>query len=185
MANDSAARCATLEMEVSRDREVTRMYGALFAFCKWLENTPWGVHTRESLWLYPFVQLIHFSGLSLWLGTNITVDLRLLGVGKQRQTAAELSNALFVWNWIGFCTLVLGGFLLFSSSGTTYATNPAFRIKLAVLVPVALFWHVVVQQKIPSWGQSQETPPAAKMAGLVEVLLWVSVVTAAVLIPNY
>ena len=54
------------------------MYGALVAFCKWLEGTPWGVSTRTSLWLYPFIQLIHFSGLTVWLGTNIAVDLRLL-----------------------------------------------------------------------------------------------------------
>jgi hypothetical protein len=161
------------------------MYAALLVFCKWLENTPWGVSTRTSLWLYPFVQLIHFAGLSLWLGTNITVDLRLLGIGKQRQTAAQLSNSLFVWNWIGFCIVVLGGFLLFSSTGTTYVTNPAFRIKLGVLVPVALFWHVLVQQKLPAWGDAQDTPATAKMAGLAEILLWISVVTAAVLIPNY
>ncbi len=144
-----------------------------------------GVSTRTSLWLYPFVQLIHFSGLTLWLGTNISVDLRLLGLGKQRQTAAQLSNSLFVWNWIGFCVVVVGGFLLFSSTGTTYVTNPAFRIKLGVLVPVALFWHIMVQQKAPVWGRVPDTPPEAKMAGLTEILLWISVVTAAVLIPNY
>jgi len=34
-------------------------------------------------------------------------------VGKQRQTAAELSKALFVWNWIGFCIVVSGDFYFF------------------------------------------------------------------------
>jgi hypothetical protein len=58
------------------------------------------------------------ASISLWLGTNIIVDLRLLGVGKKRQTAAQLSDALFAWNWIGFSVVVLGGFLLFSGIGT-------------------------------------------------------------------
>jgi hypothetical protein len=161
------------------------MYGALVAFCKWLEGTPWGVSTRTSLWLYPFIQLIHFSGLTVWLGTNIAVDLRLLGVGKRRQPAAQLSDGLFAWNWIGFCIVVLGGFLLFSSTATTYVTNPAFRVKLGMLVPVALVWHIVVQQKARVWGQGEETLPAGKLAGLMELLLWISVITAAVEIPNY
>jgi hypothetical protein len=128
------------------------MYDALVAFCKWLEGTPWGVSTRTSLWLYPFIQLIHFSGLTVWLATNIAVDLRLLGIGKRRQTAAQLSDGLFAWNWIGFCVVVLGGFLLFSSTAGTYVTNPAFRVKLGMLVPLALVWHIVVQQKARVWG---------------------------------
>ena len=161
------------------------MYGFLVIICKWLESTWWGTHVRTTLWGYPFIQLIHFSGLSLWLATNVAVDLRLLGVGRKRQTAAELSRTLFAWNWIGFGTVVVGGFLLFSSIATTYLVNPAFEVKLGILVPLALTWHVVVQRKTRVWGQTEDTPAVAKLAGLVELLLWLSVVIAAVEIPNY
>jgi hypothetical protein len=161
------------------------MYEYLATFCKWLESTWWGTGVRTSLWVYPFVQLTHFSGLSLWLGTNVAVDLRLLGVGKKRQTATQLSDALFAWNWIGFCIVVLGGFLLFSATASTYVVNPAFRVKLGILVPLALIWHIVVQQKTHTWGQTPDPPTAAKLAGLIELLLWISVVTAAVQIPNH
>jgi len=161
------------------------MHDSFLAFCKWLESTWWGTDVRSSLWVYPFIQLIHFSGLSLWLGTTAAVDMRLLGVGKQRQTAAQLSDALIVWNWIGFCVVVLGGFLLFSATASTYFANPAFQVKLGMLVPFALVWHIVVQQKTSTWGQTPETPAVAKFAGLVELLLWISVVTAAVEIPNH
>jgi hypothetical protein len=161
------------------------MYGSLVAFCKWLESTWWGTGVRTSLWVYPYIQLIHFSGLSLWLGTNIAVDLRLLGAGKKRQTAAQLSDALFSWNWIGFGVAVLGGFLLFSATATTYLVNPAFEVKLGILVPLALIWHIVVQQKTRTWGQTSDAPTAAKLAGLIELLFWISVVTAAVQIPNH
>ena len=161
------------------------MHDLLVAFCKFLESTWWGTNVRTSLWVYPFIQLIHFSGLSLWLGTNVAVDLRLLEVGKKRQTAAQLSDALFSWNWIGFCIVVLGGFLLFSATATTYLANPAFRVKLGMILPLALVWHIVVQQKTSSWGQTSDTPAIAKFAGLIEVLLWISVVTAAVEIPNH
>src|ERR1700674_6142926 len=161
------------------------MFQLLVPIAKWLESTGWGTGVRTSLWAYPFIQLIHFSGLSLWLGTNAAVDMRLLGVGKNRQTAAQLSAGLFAWNWIGFCIVVLGGFLLFSATGSTYVANPAFQVKLGMLVPLALVWHIVVQQKTRTWRQTTDTPSVAKLAGLVELLLWISVVTAAVEIPNH
>jgi hypothetical protein len=155
------------------------------AFCQWLESTWWGTGVRTTIWGYPYIQLIHFTGLSMWLGTNLALDLRLLGVGQKRQTAAELRNALFAWNWIGFCIVVLGGFLLFSSTAATFVVNPAFRVKLGIFVPLALAWHIFVQWKARTWGQTPDTPPVAKFAGLTEVLLWLCVITAAVEIPNY
>jgi hypothetical protein len=130
--------------------------------------------------MYPVVLWVHFIGLSMWLGTSLTVDLRLMGVGARRQTAVELSSGVFAWNWIGFGVAFLGGFLLLSAEATTYVANTGFRLKLAVLTPLALIWHVVVQKKAWAWTQTEHTSAIGKWAGLIEFLLWISVVTAAV-----
>ncbi len=156
------------------------MYDAVLASCRWLENTPWGVTVRDSSWMYPVVLWVHFVGLSIWLGTRLTVDLRLMGVGARRQTAVELSNGLFEWNWIGFAVAFLGGFLLLSAEATTYVTNTGFRLKLAVLTPLALMWHVVVQKKTWAWTRTGQTSAIGRWAGVIELLLWISVVTASV-----
>jgi hypothetical protein len=155
----------------------------LMPLCRYLEATWWATDIRTSLWGYPFIQLIHFSGLSLWLGTSIAGDLRLIRVGKKPQTATEVRDELFVWNWIGFCTVVTGGFLLFSARATAYIINPAFRTKLFMLVPLALLWHVFVQTKTSMWEKT--TSNTGRLAGLVEVILWLAVVAAAVEIPSY
>ena len=162
-----------------------QVHTSLMPLCRYLQRTSWATAIRTSIWAYPFIQLIHFSGLSLWLGTNVAGDLRLLGVGKKSQTAADVRDELFVWNWIGFCIAVCGGFLLFSARATMYIVNPAFRTKLFMLIPAALIWHIVVQAKTRQWGRVAETTVAGKLAGLLELLLWVGVVTAAVEIPNY
>ena len=99
--------------------------------------------------------------------------------------SAQLSERLFAWNWIGFGIALLGGFLLFSGIATALLVNPAFQVKLLYLFPAALVWHIIVQRKARTWGQTEQAPALAKLAGLVELLLWLSVVTAAVLIPNY
>ena len=150
------------------------------ACCRWLENTPWGATVRDSSWMYPVILWVHFIGLSMWLGTSLAVDLRLMGVGARRQTATELSDGLFMWNWIGFGVALLGGFLLLSAEATVYVTNTGFRLKLAVLAPLALMWHVVVQRKTRAWTETEQTSVIGKWAGALEFLLWISVVAASV-----
>src|ERR1700680_2703944 len=61
--------------------------------------------------------------------------------------------------------------------------NSAFRIKLGILLPVALLLHIVNQRQARVWSQAAETPVLAKVAGLAELLLWLSVAIAAVSIP--
>jgi hypothetical protein len=159
------------------------MQGSLVIFGHWLQNRSFALAIAGSDWAYPFVQTAHFTGLSLWVGTNAAVDLSLLGVGKKSSTPLQLSDSLFIWNWIGFGIAVTGGFLLFSVSAETYLTNIAFLTKLGLLIPLGLALHIVIQQRAPAWEKAPETPPAAKIAGFTELLLWFCVATAAVLIP--
>jgi hypothetical protein len=161
------------------------MHALIMALATWLENTSWGVMTRESDWAYPYVQLIHFTGLSIWLGTTFALDLRLLGVGFRRATPAQVARSLFVWNWIGFAIVLTGGFLLFSGLARAFVDNLAFQWKLGMFVPLALTWHVIIQQKARRWGETVETPSMAKYAAVAEILLWIGVVAAAVQIPSY
>jgi hypothetical protein len=161
------------------------MMSFFMAFARWIQSTWWALDVSGSTWVYPFVQATHFTGLSLWVGTNLALDLRLLGVGSKRRTAAELSDALFAWNWTGLGIAILGGFTLFASAATKYIPNPAFEIKLGILVPLGIIWHIVVQRKSLTWGRTSDVPAVAKFAGLVELLIWLSVVTAAVSIPNF
>ncbi len=161
------------------------MYALLMGFAKWLEGTPWGVMVRTSLWAYPVTQLITFTGLSIWIGTNLALYLRQLGIGKDRKTAAQLRDDLFAWTWIGFRIVVTGGFLLYSSTASTFLLNIAFQWKLGFFVPLALLWHIFVQWKASEWGVTKDTPAIAKFSGLAEILLWVCVITAAVEIPNH
>jgi hypothetical protein len=159
------------------------MDGSLVNFGHWLQNRPFALAIAGSEWAYPFVQATHFTGLSLWVGTNVAVDLSLLRVGKESTPPLQLSEALFIWNWVGFGIAVTGGFLLFSIAAETYLTNIAFLTKLGILIPLGLVLHIVIQRKAPVWEKASETSSVAKLAGFTELLLWLCVVTAAVLIP--
>jgi hypothetical protein len=160
------------------------MYDFLLPICKWLESTPWGIEVRSSLWLYPYVQLIHFSGLSLWVGTIVLVDLRFLGLVRAQQTAGEFATQLMPWTWTGLAIAVTGGFLLFSATASTYLANAAFEVKIP-LVLTGICYHYFLQGRQRKWGRSLAIPTVAKLATFTELLLWLSVVSAAVEIPNH
>ena len=156
------------------------MGDAVLAVCKWLESTSWAGAIRGSALAYPVTQWIHFAGLSVWLAACLTVDLRLMGVGQRRQTAAELSNSLRAWKWIGFAVAFVGGLLLFSAYATMYVSNAAFFLKVAILTPLALLWHLAVQKRAGVLSDAEHTSAIGKWAGAIEFVLWISVVTAAV-----
>jgi hypothetical protein len=127
------------------------MDGSLVIFGNSLQNRSFALAIAGSDWAYPLVQASHFTGLSIWIGTIVAVDVRLLGVGKKSAPPLQLSDALFICNWIGFCIAVSGGFLLFSVSAETYLTNVAFLTKLGLLIPIGLVLHVVIQRKARGW----------------------------------
>ena len=160
------------------------MYAWLLPFGQWLESTSFGTAVRTTVWGYPYVILIHFFGLSLWVGTIAALDLRLLGLAGRRHSIADLVEQFLPWTWTGLGIAVLGGFLLFSGIATTYLQNAAFQLKLP-LVLGGIAYHVVIQRSARKWTQPSDTPPLARLAGLSELLLWFVVVTAAVYIPSY
>jgi hypothetical protein len=157
------------------------MYDIVLACCRWLEDTPWGATIRASSWMFPVLLWVHLVGLCIWFGTGLAVDLRLMGVGARRQTAVELSDGFFAWNWLGFAVAFVGGFLLLSAEATTYVTNAGFWLKLAVLFPPALICHVVVQRNAAAWADAGGKASAVgRFVGALELMLWISVVAAAV-----
>jgi len=160
------------------------MYNWLLPFGQWLESTSFGTFVRSTVWGYPYVILIHFAGLSLWVGTIAALDLRMLGIAGRRYSIADLSEALIPWTWTGLFIAIPGGFLLFAGIAVTYLHNPAFQLKLPVLL-AGIVYHWVIQRKARGWDQVGAPPAMARLAGLTELLLWFVVVTAAVYIPNY
>ena len=160
------------------------MHDLLANFANWLQNTPVGLAVGGTLWGFPFVQLIHFFGLSVWVGTIIMVDLRLLGLAGKNESATQLAKTLTPWTWTGLIIVVTGGVLLFSASAKTYVLNPAFRVKFP-LVLAGIAYHYFMQRSVPKWDRPSGIPAIGKIAGAAEMAIWIGVITAAVNIPNY
>jgi uncharacterized protein DUF6644 len=153
----------------------------ILTFCQWLERTSVGSGVRESLWLFPAIETVHLFGIILLVGSTVAFDLRLLGWGLREQAVSKVASRLLPWAWVGFAVQVLTGTLLFASEATKCYGNPAFRIKMLLLLVAggnAWVFHVASFRKMGAWDNTAATPGAAKFAGVLSILLWFGIVAA-------
>jgi len=141
-------------------------------FFEWLTTSPWANLMNGPEWAFPVVESLHFMGFALSIGTIAIVDLRLLGIGMRRQTAAELATDLQRWTLAGFALMLITGPLMFSADAVRYHENPSFQFKMTCLM-TALLFHFTLHRRATRAG----TPAlAARLAGGLSLLLWTAVV---------
>jgi len=134
---------------------------------------------RSSLKAMPIVEAIHVMALATVFGTIFIVDLRLLGYTSIQRSFTRLHHELLRWTWAAFGIAVVTGVLLFMVNAITYYNNTAFRLKLVAMflagVNMAVFENVTAKS-VASWDKGVPPPTAARMAGALSILLWVTVI---------
>lgn len=153
----------------------------MLAICKWLEQTWLGSSVRESLWLFPAIETVHLLGMITVVGTATVFDLRLLGWALRRERVSVVGRRLLPWTWAAFAVQVVTGVALFLSEAVKIYTNPAFRLKMALIVLAglqALVFHKVVCRNVATWDEGVALPLMAKISGFISMLLWFGIVAA-------
>ncbi len=85
----------------------------------------------QSIFGFYFILLFHTIGMSLVVGANAVVDLRILGVA--RDIPLQPLKRLFSIMWVGLGINVTTGLLLLTAYPTKALTNPDFYIKLTFI----------------------------------------------------
>jgi hypothetical protein len=158
---------------------------SLLQVCERLEATRWSTALRESTYVYAAVESVHVLTLALFLGLVIVTDLRLTGLGFRGLPAGEMVARLRPWIRAGFVVMATSGILLFIAQPAATFTHPAFRAKLALLSLAganAAIFHAGIYRSAPAWDPAAAPPPAARIAGVVSLIVWAGVVAAGRLI---
>jgi hypothetical protein len=102
-----------------------------------LEATALSVWIRESpsLWAFPFILILHTVGMCFLVGTNIAIDLRVLGFAPR--VPLSVLERFFVVMKLAFVVNAVSGLLLLAAYPTNAFTNPVFYIIL-LLIAVGL-----------------------------------------------
>ena len=126
----------------------------------------------------PVVEATHVLAAVLVSGTVLIVDLRLLGLVDSSRAFTRVSRETLRLTWLAFAVSVITGSLMFTTSPQTYFYNVAFEWKALALfgagLNMALFQRLTARG-VATWD-TERPPHAARIAGLVSVLLWAAVV---------
>ena len=146
----------------------------LLPFFQWCYGTPIGEGIRNSTWLFPVIEAFHLLGLGLTAGAVLVVDLRLLGVGLRKQSAAQLWANTQPW-LLGSVTLMFAsGVPLFLSESIKCLYSFAFWVKMTSLFLVLLFTFTV-RRRVITKGLSAERPQLGRLTALTSLVLWFGV----------
>jgi hypothetical protein len=128
--------------------------------------------------LYAAVNAAHILGLALLIGSILPLDLRLAG-GFRRIPAAALLSVLRPVAMTGLLTAAITGAALFTVNPADYLTNPAFRLKIALLL-LALV-NVIVIERSPAFRGVRgggEPSLVLRSGAVLSAGLWIGVLVA-------
>ena len=151
---------------------------------QWLESSALSTLFRQSALLYPSVEIIHIAGFAVLVGSAVLFDLRLLGLARKIPVTDSIRHFLF-WARVGFLLALLSGGILFMVNAVSLASNAAFRVKLVLILFAGLnaaIFHFHTRRTVDSWDVNTPPPAKARAAGIVSILLWISVIACGRLI---
>jgi len=143
-----------------------------------IEQSPLAAAMRGDLWLYPIVEIFHISGLAVLVGSVVMFDLRLLGVARSLSVRA-LARYLLPWSLAALVVIVPSGLMMFSAHAGEFVDNPAFVLKMTLLLLAATnaaAFHAGVFQSAGNWDREAPAPLGAKLHALASVALWFGII---------
>jgi hypothetical protein len=137
---------------------------------------------RQWLWLYPSVETIHIVGIALLFGSIAVLDVRLLGFSRHI-SARTLAKHVLPWTLCSFLLIVPSGLLMFTAHATEFIDSEVFILKLGLILAAGLnaaLFHTITFRTADVWDSEEmrklPPPPSARLAGVLSLLLWISVI---------
>lgn len=145
----------------------------------WLHDLPMGVWVRGSDWAFPFLESMHFLGMTLLIGIVGALDLRVLGIARAVPLAPL--HRLLPLAFVGFGINVITGIFFVCHNPGAYLFNLAFRLKMLLILVAglnALWFRLGVFLDLEAWGPGIEASRLAKVISALSILIWIAVITA-------
>jgi hypothetical protein len=154
---------------------------SLLRFVEWLGNTSWSIELHESRYVFLLVLMIHVLTISVFVGTAVMIDLRLLGKTMTRVPVSQVVGRLMPWSQAGFFVMVVTGVLLFYAAPVNRYENIFFRVKMAALLMAVIniwLFRRSVYRRVGEWDVDPVPPRRVRMAGALSLLLLAIIITA-------
>lgn len=159
-------------------------------FVEWLEQTPASLFLSDttSFWTWliiPLSQCVHIICIGLLLICVGILNFRLLGIGSDKRSFAQLASALMPWIWTCLIILFLTGTLQTVAEPGRELLNVGFKVKMLLLLTVViitLFYERSVRKDPQYWEHSPERRRMGQLLASVSLILWIGVAASGRLI---
>ncbi|MCF2498239.1 DUF6644 family protein [Dyadobacter chenhuakuii] len=146
-------------------------------FLDWLEKTSWAVGIRQSLWLYPILEIVHILGIVMLVGPAFMFDLRLLGFSKNIPLAS-LAEHLLPWSRRSLLLIIPSGALLFITNANALGVDPTFWTKMSFIGIGAINVFVFHRFVFRSGSTNPDTYFSfqTKITACVSIAVWIATI---------
>lgn len=143
-----------------------------------IEGSALGLAMRQSLWLYPAVEVVHLAGIALLVGSILVLDLRLLGFSR-KLPARRLAAHVLPWSLGSFALILPSGLAMFVAHAGDLIASPVFALKMCLIFAAgvnAAVFHAGVFRGAAAWDVDAPPPAAARAAAALSLVLWLAVI---------
>jgi len=150
----------------------------LETFCAWLERTPLSAAIQNVDWIIPVGQIIHILCLSVVLSSAVLLDFRVMGLAARRVSIPDMARRFLPWIWTALVLMMLSGTVLIIGEPRRDLLNPAFQIKMILLlaaVAMTLMFHVSVRRSARSWEEDRKGNWSVRLAAAATLSLWIGI----------
>jgi len=116
--------------------------------------------------------------LAMTFGTIAILDLRMLGLASANRPFTRVAEVL-KWTWAAFGLTVLTGGLMFITNASVYFSNRQFQWKMALIALSGLnmlIFERTCGRNVRRWDNDKTAPPSGKLAAILSLVLWISVI---------
>ncbi len=144
-----------------------------------LEYLPLAQHIGATWW-FPLMESVHVVSVTLMFGAILMLDLRVLGLAAVRYPVRTMTRELVPWSAAALGIASVTGIAMFITRASAHAVNPAFQIKMLLLVlaglNVAVFHLMVFPRDIDL--SAEDVAPALRLVAASSIALWIGVMLA-------
>jgi hypothetical protein len=148
------------------------------AFFNTIEQSDFSTWIRESpsFFAFYFILLFHTVGLSLVVGANAVIDLRILGVASS--LPLKPLRRLFNIAWTGLGINITTGILLLIGYPTKALTNPVFYFKLSFIALAVIFMYRMMRLFDDANLSEAAVITKGKAVAVLSLTFWVCAISA-------
>lgn len=145
---------------------------------RWIAHTSASKVIANAEWVIPAFQTVHILAIAVVISTMGMLDLRLMGLTGTRYPLRAVVDRYVPWMWISVLVLLCTGAVLIIGEPERSLGNWVFQVKMGLLASVLLLTVVfrqLLRRHVDAWERPQL---AAKLTGLVSLLLWIGIIVA-------